>query len=693
MRRPVSYLLLLAVILLGVTPARSYTLQFTDASAAIQLRWPTTQITVALSTSLSSPPSNIKAGSDVNGAAQRALAHWAQVSNIQFNVTSSAAQSVNTDGVSLITVAHTPENAALFNSNRAGFTRVTYNPASGAISEADITLNPNFQFSTDGTSGTYDLESAFTHEIGHLLGLDHSGVLAATMQPRLGTNGLYNVQAITARTLSEDDKAGVRSIYGPASSTGTIEGRFQIAPAGGSATPVYGAHVWAENAATGRVTAGSVTLADGTFRIKSLPPAQYRVVAEYLNGPVQASEIGTTSGPYGNLGAQQVPFRTVELAASLNVSADLTTPLNSAVNISGAPFLNPKLLGTGGAISSIAVPLAAGNTYTIFVGGEGVDQVAGTGISVTSPFINVNPASLTQQTGLGTTYPVISFDVSVSGSAPNGDYSIRLASNTGEIAYISGGLTIDNGTTDTNPIDEPAFFITQLYRDSLNREPDASGLAYWTNQLTGCGNNAQCIHDRRITIAAAFFTEQEFQQTGYFVYRFYKAAFGRRPTFAEFLPDRARVVGGPDLEANKQSFANDFVSRAAFLAQYPATLTPAEFVGALDASKGNSLTQAERERLAVGLAAGAETRATVLRKIADNQLFQQREFNPAFVIMQYFGYLRRDPEDAGLNFWLNVLDTRETNNYRGMVCSFITSAEYQKRFSPVVTRSNADCAQ
>ena len=693
MRRPVSYVLLLAIIFAWAAPARSYTLQFTDSSAAIQLKWPNAQIAVALSTSLNSPPSNIKAGSDVTGAAQRALAHWAQAANIQFNVTSSSAQSVAADGISLITVAHTPENAALFNSNRAGFTRVTYNPTSGAISEADITLNPNFQFSTDGTSGTYDLESAFTHEIGHLLGLDHSGVLASTMQPRLGTNGLYNVQAITARTLSDDDKAGVRSIYGPISGTGTIEGRFLLAPNGGPATPVYGAHVWAENAATGRVIAGNVTLADGTFRIKSLPPAQYRVVAEYLNGPVQAGEVGTTSGPYGNLNVQQVPFRTVELTASLNVPADLTTPLNAVVNTSGAPFLNPKLLGTGGAISSIAVPLAAGNTYTIFVGGEGVDQVSGNGISVTSPFINVNPASLTEQTGLGTAYPVISFDISVSGSTPNGDYSIRLASNTGEVAYISGGLTIDNGTTDTNPIDDPAFFITQLYRDALNREPEASGLAYWTKQLTGCGNNAQCVHDRRISIAAAFFTGQEFQQTGYFVYRFYKAAYGRRPTFAEFLPDRARVVGGPDLELNKQNFANDFVTRPAFLAQYPATLTPAEFLSALDVNKGASVTQLERDALAAGLATGTETRATILRRIVDNQVFQQREFNPAFVIMQYFGYLRRDPEDAGLQFWLSVLNNHETNNYRGMICSFITSAEYQKRFGSVVTRSNADCSQ
>lgn len=61
--------------------------------------------------------------------------------------------------------------------------------------------------------------------------------------------------------------------------------------------------------------------------------------------------------------------------------------------------------------------------------------------------------------------------------------------------------------------------------------------------------------------------------------------------------------------------------------------------------------------------------------------------------MQYFGYLRRDPDQGGYDFWLNVLENREPNNYRGMVCSFITSAEYQQRFGNTVTRINQDCSQ
>ena len=91
-----------------------------------------------------------------------------------------------------------------------------------------------------------------------------------------------------------------------------------------------------------------------------------------------------------------------------------------------------------------------------------------------------------------------------------------------------------------------------------------------------------------------------------------------------------------------------------------------------------------------GLNTGAEDRSTVLKKVAENQLFRQREYNAAFVLMQYFGYLRRNPDQSGYNFWLGVLNS-QPNNFRGMVCSFLTSAEYQQRFSPVVPTSNVDC--
>lgn len=244
----------------------------------------------------------------------------------------------------------------------------------------------------------------------------------------------------------------------------------------------------------------------------------------------------------------------------------------------------------------------------------------------------------------------------------------------------------------TNPLDGPQFFVRQQYLDFLNREADSGGLDYWSGQLALCGTDAACLKTRPTAVSAAFFIESEFQETGYYVYRLYKAAYGRRPVFDEFISDRSRVVGSPSLDESKQALAAEFVGRAAFLAQLTPGMTPEQYVDSLNANTGSSLTQAERDALVSGLRSGTEVRATVLRKVAENQSFRAREYNAAFVLMQYFGYLRRDPDQAGYDFWLNVLNNREPNNFRGMVCSFITSAEYQRRFSSVVTRSNRDCS-
>jgi hypothetical protein len=697
MRRPVISLLLLAITLGWVVPVSSYTLQYADGSATFQLHWQSMPIRVALSTSLNSPQSNIKTGSDVEGAARRALGRWQEAANVQFEISSSSAQFISPggggDGISLITVAPNQE-AGLFDGNRTGRTRVFYDPATGLITEADIAINPGLSFSTDGTTGTYDLESVLTHEIGHLLGLEHSGVLGATMQPRQGQNGLYGLPALTPRTLSDDDRAGARAIYGPHAGMGVVAGKIINGNNGG---PLFGAHVWAENVSTGRVTAGNITLPDGSFRIDGLPPAHYRVIAEYLDGPILAAEIASTGGAYGGIGSQP-SFRTTELSNDLSVAVNTTTPLNVILPPGSPPVLNPRLLGTNAQISTIAVPMSPGNTYTIYVGGEGLDQVGSNGISIPSPYFNIDRASFTQQQ-FGTSFPIFSFNVTVSGSATVGDYSLRLLSTTGEIAYVSGGLTIDNGTTSINPIDDAQAFVRQQYLDFLSREPDAAGFAYWTNEITRCGSDVSCIHRRRVEVSAAFFVENEFQQTGSFIYRLYKGPLGRQPSFAEFSTDRPQVVGGTSLEQSKAAFADGFVQRSEFAQKYQSNTTAGSFVDALvmsiNASSGVDIS-GQRATLINNYNTGSnqtQSRSLTVRAAIEDGGFKQAEYNPSFVLMQYFGYLHRDPERGGYLFWLNVLNNKEPGNFKGMVCAFITSAEYQLRFGPVITRSDRDCSQ
>lgn len=450
MRRLLTALVLVLTTLLSAVPARSYTLQTTEGATPARISWKTRRITVTLSSSLSAPPANIKPGSDVLGAVRRALARWSAAANIQFVEAASKAESISAptsggDGVSLITVAHTPENAAPFagaSSEASGRTRIFYTE-SGQITEADIALNPAQQFSTDGTFGTYDLEATLTHEVGHLLGLEHSAVAGATMQPRQARNGLYKMAAWTARTLSDDDRAGVRALYGARGekdkSRGTVVGT--ISYAGGA--PAYGANVWAEEVETGRVSASNITLANGTYRIEGLLPGDYRLWVEALDGVVPAAEIASGRGSYTGLALNPLPpFRTQEIGR-VKLTAGITNRLNA--QLSSLPvLLNPSFIGIHAQLSTIAVPLTAGRTYTVYLGGDGVstNQISAGGINVASPFMSVNSESVKQE-DFGGGLLVMSFELTINANAPTGDYSVRLNSNTGEVACLAGALSIE----------------------------------------------------------------------------------------------------------------------------------------------------------------------------------------------------------------------------------------------------------
>jgi hypothetical protein len=269
-----------------------------------------------------------------------------------------------------------------------------------------------------------------------------------------------------------------------------------------------------------------------------------------------------------------------------------------------------------------------------------------------------------------------------------------------------GAATLTIGDNDTaapssNPLDVPAFFVRQHYLDFLNREPDPDGLAYWTNEIAKCGSDTICVNNRRIDVSAAFFASDEFQLSGAFIYRFYRAAFGRPPTYAEFTAARSKVISRPNVVDGISVFLLDFMARPEFTNKYPPDLVGLfikAFLLAVKENTGVDLSAAESHlnsewfHCVTTVAWLDFCRARVVEEVIRYNVLVQALHNETFVTMEYFGYLKRDPDPDGYAFWLNVLNSREPNNYRGMVCSFITSAEYQQRFSPVVTRTNAECS-
>lgn len=273
------------------------------------------------------------------------------------------------------------------------------------------------------------------------------------------------------------------------------------------------------------------------------------------------------------------------------------------------------------------------------------------------------------------------------------------------IRYLGGSGV--SACANPNSTDCPAFFVRQHYRDFLNRDPDSSGLAFWINEMSSCGNDVACREVKRINISAAFFLSIEFQETGYLVYRLHKTSRANLPgtpipvRYDEFLRDaqqigRGVIVNQPDwrtvLANNKQAFANEFVQRSQFTSAYPDYSAPAEFVDALFANAGVTPTEAERgaaisEFGSAPTISDAAARARALLRVAEDPQLVRLEFNRAFVLMQYFGYLRRNPNDApdgnfdGYNFWLDKLSSFN-GDFIGaeMVKAFLSSSEYRQRF-------------
>lgn len=388
-----------------------------------RLRWNNKLIKIAISRSLLDQNPNIKIGSDVSGALERSLTAWNNVASVQIVSQASDKQNVSPagavgDGVSLITIASTPENILFFSNDSTSTsarTRVFFNRR-GYITEADIVLNPFLQFSTDGSYGTYDLEATLRHEIGHLLGLRHSSVIGSTMYDTASKNGIFQGMS-RVNALSEDDISNIRFLYGINDSDdnccGTITGKIL---ASGRRSSEFS--VWVQEKESGRTASFAVVIGNRNFRIGGLRNGNYAVFARE-NGRRQelsAQDLGDIS----ILDGRSTPFSGRFVRKSIDFSL--------------------QFLGTGGILSDSPIVVQKDGLYTLLAGGRNV-RSEHLQIASDSPFITI-----TSNVGSDVDYPdgisAFSFQVKVSAEAPAGDYSVFAVSVDGGRDYRVGGITV-----------------------------------------------------------------------------------------------------------------------------------------------------------------------------------------------------------------------------------------------------------
>lgn len=293
-------------------------------------------------------------------------------------------------------------------------------------------------------------------------------------------------------------------------------------------------------------------------------------------------------------------------------------------------------------------------------------------------------------------------------------------------------LRLRPGTNVPITIDDADFFASQHYVDFLRRFPDAPGLAFWTGNVTTqtaeCSDSAKrlpgesiaaCGDRKRANTSAAFFLSPEFQNSGSFVVRVYWGTLGKapntaktdcpslpdgyagqcRPLYSQYITDMRQVANGivvndqldpTVINNNKRAFVDQFVNRPEFKAAYPDSMTTQAFIDKLFVTTGINASSADRAALL------GDTRSSIVFKVVDGtttqaggalrfdttygQAFYNKEFDDAFVFMEYIGYLRRNPDQGGYDFWLGKLKQYGNWSDAEMVLAFIRAPEYRNRF-------------
>ncbi|MEO8434723.1 MAG: FG-GAP-like repeat-containing protein [Pyrinomonadaceae bacterium] len=440
---------------------------------------------------------------------------------------------------------------------------------------------------------------------------------------------------------------------------------------------------------------------------------------------------------------------TSEFSACLPVTASATSP---SIQFSSATYSKPEsgpstnitVTRTGDTSGASSVNFSTGNNSYVACNTVSGQAAQNCDFLLSSGTLNFAAGQTSR------TFPIIILeDMYVEG---NETLSLSLSSPTGAVlgSQTSATLTItdnDSSPPASNPLDDPQFFVREHYYDFLGRLPDDGGLAFWTNEITQCGTNQACINERRVAVSNAFFFELEYQQTANYVFLLYRASYGndqpfpnpdffdanvsaalkaeakKLPRYLSFVRDRAQVVGGSNLAQTQLALANAFVQRPEFIAKYPSSLsTGAQFVSAvlatiqtasgvdLSSQTGtlvNHFNSGGRGLVMFHLAndywngcerlPGSPTAPCVPAGFGapvDNRPFIDAEYTRSFVYSQYTGYLRRDGDIGGFMFWLTEVSKSPPRNVprqRAMVCSFMTSTEYQQRLSPVATHNNSEC--
>ena len=463
----------------------------------------------------------------------------------------------------------------------------------------------------------------------------------------------------------------------------TISGKVTEPPSG-SGTPIPAATVVLTLNSSNQMM--TQTDAGGNFSFGSIPQGS--------NYDVAVTKPGYTFNP-ASQGGTNIQFdRTLFFTGAASGATFQFSQTEYTVNES-SPSVTLTVIRTGNssAAASIAYQTADTDTFTVACSDtthNGGGAFARCDYATTLDTLTFAPGEASKNF----TVPIIN------DSFAEGDETFSVVLSNAQGAALGSPATatvriIDNdAVTGPNPIFTTPFFVRQHYLDFLSREPEAG--EPWSAVLNNCSdvnNNPACD---RLTVSGAFFGSPEFQLKGYFVYRFYKLAFNRLPLYTEIVADMRAVTGQTSGEVfqKKGAFTSAFVLRPEFTNGF-GPMTNAAYVSALmsrysltqittpdpanpDGSNKVTLSTAD---LTNQLNAGTLTRAQVLRAIADSDQVASLEFNNAFVAMQYYGYLRRAPEQSGFDSWLNYLNTHPGDS-RTMVNGFMNSAEYRMRFGP-----------